>query len=99
MGTIAQDVRFGVRMLVKHRLTTLVCVAALALGIGANAAMFSVSEAFLLHPVPFEHSERIVALVDSRPAQNVDMNSIAPATYFEWQSQAHSFEQMGAYRW
>jgi putative ABC transport system permease protein len=99
MGTIWQDIRYGVRMLVKHRLTTLVCVVALALGIGANTAMFSVAEAFLLHPVPFDHSDRIVALADSRPEQNVDMNSVAPATYFEWRNQAHSFEQMGAYSW
>ena len=99
MGTIWQDIRYGVRMLFKHRLTTLVCVVALALGIGANTAMFSLAEAFLLHPVPFDNSNQFVALVDSRPAQNVDMNSVAPATYFEWQDQAHSFEQMGAYRW
>jgi putative ABC transport system permease protein len=99
MGTIWQDIRYGVRMLVKHRLTTGVCVAALALGIGANAAMFSVAEAFLLRPVPFDHADKFVALVDARPGQNVDMNSVAPATYFEWKSQAQSFEQMGAYRW
>jgi putative ABC transport system permease protein len=86
-------------MLVKHRLTTLVCVAALALGIGANAAMFSVAEAFLLRPVPFDNAGRFVALVDARPGQNIDMNSVAPVTYFEWREQAHSFEEMGAYRW
>jgi putative ABC transport system permease protein len=99
MGTIGQDIRYGVRMLVKHRLTTAVCVAALALGIGANAAMFSVAEAFLLRPVPFDHADKFVALVDARPGQNVDMNSVAPATYFEWKGQAQSFEQIGAYRW
>ncbi len=99
METIWQDIRYGVRMLVKYRLTTLVCIAALALGIGANTAMFSVAEAFLLHPVPFENAGRFVALVDSRPAQNVDMNSVAPATYFEWRDQARSFEQVGAYTW
>jgi putative ABC transport system permease protein len=99
MNSIWQDVRFGVRMLLKHRVATIVCVAALALGIGANTAMFSVAEAFLLHPVPFENSERIVALVDSRPQQNIDMNGIAPATYFDWQKEAHSFEQLGAYAW
>jgi putative ABC transport system permease protein len=53
---IWQDVRFGVRMLLKHRLATLVCVVALGLGIGANAAMFSMAEGFLLHPVPLETS-------------------------------------------
>jgi putative ABC transport system permease protein len=99
MGTIGQDIRYGVRMLVKHRLTTVVCIAALALGIGANAAMFSLAEAFLLRPVPFDHADKFVALVDARPEQNVDMNSVAPATYIEWKSQAQSFEQMGAYRW
>lgn len=99
MGTIGQDIRYGVRMLVKHRLTTIVCIAALALGIGANAAMFSVAEAFLLRPVPFDNADKFVALVDARPGQNIDMNSVAPATYFEWQNQARSFEQMAAYRW
>ncbi|HEY6388908.1 MAG TPA: ABC transporter permease [Candidatus Acidoferrum sp.] len=99
MGTIGQDIRYGVRMLVKHRLTTLVCIAALALGIGANAAMFSVAEAFLLHPVPFDSSDRIVALVDSRPSQGIDTNSVAPVTYLEWKKQAHSFDEMGAYVW
>ena len=68
MQTIWQDVRFGVRMLVKHRIATIVCVIALGLGIGANTAMFSLAEAFLLHPVPFENSDRIVSLVDSRVA-------------------------------
>lgn len=99
MGTIGQDIRYGVRMLVKHRLTTFVCVAALALGIGANAAMFSLAEAFLLRPVPFDNADRFVALVDARPGQNIDMNSVAPATYFEWKDQARSFEQMAAYQW
>src|ERR1700681_3766035 len=99
MNSIWQDVRFGVRMLLKHRVATIVCVVALALGIGANTAMFSVAEAFLLHPVPFENSERLVALVDSRPQQNIDMNGVAPATYFDWQKEAHSFEQLGAYEW
>jgi len=80
MGTMAQDIRYGVRMLIKHRLTTIVCVAALALGIGANTAMFSVAEAFLLRPVPFDNADKFVALVDARSEQSVDMNSVAPAS-------------------
>jgi putative ABC transport system permease protein len=99
MFTVAQDIRFGLRMLAKHRLATLVSVLALALGIGANTAMFSLAEAFLLHPAPFENADRIVALVDSRPQQNVDMNAIAPATYFDWRKEAHSFDQFAAYAW
>jgi putative ABC transport system permease protein len=99
MFTLWQDVRFGLRMLGKHRLATLVSIVALALGIGANTAMFSLAEAFLLHPAPFEYADRVVALVDSRPQQNIDMNSIAPATYFDWKKQAHSFDQLAAYAW
>ena len=99
MGTVGQDIRYGVRMLVKHRLATLVCVVALALGIGSNTAMFSVAEAFLLHPVPFENSDRIVAVVDSRPSQGIDTNAVAPVTYLEWKAQARSFNEMGAYVW
>jgi putative ABC transport system permease protein len=105
METIWQDVRFGFRMLMKHRLASLVCVVALALGIGANAAMFSLAEAFLLHPVPFENAQRIVALLDRHTQESaggfgpVDYVPIAPATYFDWKKQAHSFEQITAYAW
>jgi len=97
--TIWQDVRYGARMLWKHRLATVVCAAALALGIGANTAMFSVAEAFLLHSVPFENPERILAVVNVRPQQEIDRNPVAPATYLDWKAQAKSFEQMAAYEW
>src|SRR5438445_6820303 len=86
-------------MLWKHRLATLVCATALALGIGANTAMFSVAEAFLLHSVPFENPDRIVAIVNGRPQQNIETNPVSPATYRDWQTQAKSFEQLGAYNW
>ncbi len=99
MISLFQDVRFGLRMLAKHRLATLVSIVALALGLGANTAMFSVAEAFLLHPVPVENAERIVALVDMRPEQNIDMTPIAPATYFNWRQQARSFDQFAIYAW
>lgn len=99
MGTIWQDVRYGARMLWKNRLATLVCATALALGIGANTAMFSVAEAFLLHSVPFENPDRIVVMVNARPQQNIDRNGVAPATYLDWQAQAKSFGQLGAYQW
>ena len=99
MGTIWQDVRYGARMLWKNRLATVVCATALALGIGANTAMFSVAEAFLLHSVPFENPDRIVAMVGLRPQQNIDRSGVAPATYLDWQSQAKSFAQLSAYEW
>jgi putative ABC transport system permease protein len=99
VNSIANDIRFGVRMLWKHRLASVVCIIALGLGMGATAAIFSMAEAFLLHPIPIPDVSRIVALVDTRPQDNVLMNSVAPATYLEWQQQATSFEETGAYRW
>jgi putative ABC transport system permease protein len=97
LNTLLNDVRFGLRMLWKHRLASLICAVALALGIGATAAMFSMAEGFLLHPVPFKEAGRIVALVDTRPQESILMNSIAPATFLDWQAQAKSFDQLGAY--
>ena len=99
MGTILQDIRFGLRMLAKHRVATLVSIVALAVGMGANTAMFSLAEAFLLHPAPFENANHIVALVSSRPQQNIEMNGIAPATYFDWQKEVRSLDRLGAYAW
>ena len=106
MHTLWQDLRFGMRMLLKHRIATIVCVLALALGIGANAAIFSLAEAFLLHPVPFENSERIVALVDARRASDggagfgpQDLTPVAPATYLDWKKEVHSFDDLAAYGW
>jgi putative ABC transport system permease protein len=105
MQALWQDVRFGFRMLMKNRLVSLVCVIALALGIGANAAIFSMAEAFLLHPVPFENADRYIALLDKHTQGNgtgfpdVDFVPIAPATYFDYQKQAKSFDRITAYSW
>jgi len=99
MGSIWQDIRYSGRMLWKQRLATLVSILAFAVGIGVNTAMFSLAEAFLLHPAPFENANRVVALVDSRPHQNIDMNAIAPATYFDWRKEVRSFDRLGAYAW
>src|SRR5712691_420387 len=99
MHSFWQDIRYGARMLLKHLLATLVCATALALGIGANTTMFSLAEAFLAHPVPIENADRIVALVDSRPGQDIDRTPVAPATYFDWKQQAHSFDELGFYAW
>lgn len=99
MNSITQDFRYALRMLWKHRFATLICACALALGIGANTAIFSMAEAFLVHPVPIDGADRILALVGSQPHHNILTASVAVPTYLEWQQQAHSFDQMAAYNW
>src|SRR6202049_1616027 len=99
MDTIRQDIRFALRMLWKHRFATLICAVALALGMGADTAIFSMAEAFLLHPVPLDEINRLVAVVDSKPRQNIEKTAVATATYLEWHEQARSFDRLGAYSW
>src|ERR1700681_456004 len=97
MDTVLQDIRYALRMLWKHRFATFICAGALALGMGANTAIFSMAEAFLLHPVPLDEVNRLVAVVDSKPRQNIEKTAVAPATYLEWQEQSRSFDRLGAY--
>src|SRR6202047_960037 len=99
MDTIRQDIRYALRMLWKHRFATFVCAGALALGIGANTAIFSMAEAFLLHPVPLDEVNRLVAVVDSQPRHNIEKSSVAPATYLDWQEHSRSFARLGACSW
>jgi putative ABC transport system permease protein len=99
MDTIRQDVRYALRMLWKHRFATFICAGALALGMGANTAIFSMAEGFLLHPVPLEHVDRMVALVDFQPQHGFAPMNISPATYLEWKQQAQSFDSLSAYAW
>src|ERR1700675_41147 len=99
MDTVLQDIRYALRMLWKYRFATFVCAGALALGMGANTAIFSMAEAFLLHPVPLDEVNRLVALVDSRPRQNIEKTSVATATYLEWQAESRSFDRLRAYSW
>lgn len=88
MHLLVQDLRYAVRMLRKNRGATVIAIAALALGIGANTAIFSVVHAVLLAPLPYREPDRIVTLLR-------DGNGPAsPADFLDWQKQAQSFESM-----
>ena len=94
MGTIWQDVRYGARMLMKRKGFTLAAVSALALGVGANTAIFSVVNGVLLRPLPFAAPERLVGLRETLP----DEGSIplAQRTYAAWSENSAVFESVAA---
>src|SRR5580700_9667167 len=90
LETLFQDIRFGARMFRKNPGFTCVAVLTLGLGIGANAAIFSVVNAVLLRPLPYRNSDQLVTIL-----HNGD-SPVAVANYIDWRDQARSFEAMGA---
>lgn len=95
MQTIWQDVRYGMRMLLKNPGITFVVILALALGIGANTAIFSVVNAVLLRPLPYEDSDRLLFLNEKSAV--LDEMSISYPNFTDWRNQNQSFEKMGVY--
>src|SRR5689334_10213394 len=92
-----QDLRYGLRMLGKSPGFALIAVLTLALGIGANTAIFSVVNGVLLNPLPFPNAKRIVSMFQKK--QNFDNGSISYPNFLDWQRDNRTFESMAAYRW
>src|ERR687887_428898 len=96
METLIQDVRYGVRMMRKRPGFTAAVVLTLALGIGANTAVFSVVNTVLLKPLPYSDPERVVtlsAIVAGRETGPI-RGQIADADFLDWRGQATSFQAM-----
>jgi len=96
METLFQDLRYGVRMALKSPGFTAVAVITLALGIGANTAVFSIVNGVLLNPLPFPHSDQLVALGENKP--NFENGSISYPNFFDWQKDNRSFSSMAVSR-
>ncbi|HEX5706696.1 MAG TPA: ABC transporter permease [Pyrinomonadaceae bacterium] len=97
MNTLWQDVRYAARVLWKSPGFTLVAVVALALGIGANTAIFSVVHALMLRALPFADSERLVMMWEFNRPREQRQNVVAPANFLDWREQANTFEGMAAF--
>jgi putative ABC transport system permease protein len=96
MESLLQDIRYGIRTLAKNPGFTAVAVLTLALGIGANTAIFSVVENLLLRPLPYPQPDRLVEIANSYPPQ-LPKVGLSPGDYADWRRQNASFSEMGTY--
>lgn len=99
MDSFLKDIRYGVRSLMRRPALTIIAIITLAIGIGANSAIFSVVNALLIKPLPFPELERIVAIWETQPSRGVVRNEASMANFLDWRAQNQTFEQMGLYRW
>src|SRR5215471_8247726 len=93
---LGQDVRYGLRMLAKSPAFTAIAVIALALGIGANSAIFSVVDAVLLRPLPFKNPGQLVMVWENAAHLGFPRDTPSPANFLDWQKQATGFTGMAA---
>src|SRR5882724_10188507 len=94
MPTLVQDLRYAARTFAKTPGFTLVAILTLALGIGANTAIFSFVDAVLLKPFPYAHPERILRLSKKRPC--VDRTLVSTLNFLDWKNQNTVFESLAA---
>ncbi len=94
MDSLLKDIRYAVRSLLKRPGFLFVSVITLALGIGANTAIFSVVNAVLLRPLPYRDPERIVTIWQNNVKAGVARNDVSPANFLDWREQSRSFEAM-----
>ena len=97
MKNLWKDIRFGVRMLANKPAVTIIAVIALALGIGASTAIFSVVNTVLLQALPYPNGNRLVTLWEKNRPRARDRNVISGANFFDWREQNHSFDDIAVF--
>jgi predicted permease len=93
---LAQDLRYAARTLRASPAFTIAAALTLAIGIGANTAIFSAVDGVLLKPLPFAHADRIVTLWQADPANGVTRGAVAPANFLDWRERSHAFDAMAS---
>ena len=97
MGTFGQDIKYGIRMLLKSPGLSIVATIALALGIGANTAIFSVVNAVLLKPLPFPNSDALMRVYEKDQRRGLLRGAYSYPNFFDLREQNHVFEHVAAY--
>ena len=91
------DIRFALRQLLKNPGFTAVAVLTLALGIGANTAIFSVVNAVLLRPLPYKNPDRLVWIWENNLPKSIPINPVSPGNLNDWRNESHVFESLSAW--
>ena len=94
MESILQDLRYSVRMLLKHPAYTLIAVITLSLGIGANAAIFSIVNDVLLRSLPYPNADQIVTLWENNTPENLPRDDVSPANFLDWRERQQAFSDI-----
>ena len=98
LDSLIGDVRYGARVLRRNPGFTVLAVLTLALGIGANTALFSIVHGVLLQPLPYPQPNELVGLWQTNPSKGHARNVVSIGAYNDWKEQADAFEAMAAYR-
>src|SRR4051794_20446529 len=99
MSTIIQDLRFAIRILIKNPGFSLIAIVSLALGIGANAAIFSLADALFLRPLPILEPSAVVNITTDTPENAFGQgSSVSYPNYLDLREKSHSFESMTAFQ-
>src|SRR5438876_2587012 len=98
MSELLYDIKYSLRTLRENRIVSIVSLLSLALGIGATSAIFSVTDALLLRPLPYADPESVVMVWESRPKQGVTENVVAAADFKDWKEQNQTFAHLAGFK-